>query len=145
MADDGMAIEWRVALTSSRSVVWRAISTDGGREQFWAERSETTGPGTLRLTFPNGETSTVQIREMRSPSLMEFVYFGALTRLELMRAKEGGTVVTLTARGVSPAAAMDLHAGWVSVLLALKAAVDHHIDLRNHRRDRTWDTGFCDN
>jgi hypothetical protein len=36
-------------------------------------------------------------------------------------------------------------AGWVSVLLALKAAVDFGVDLRNHDPERTWSTGFVDN
>jgi len=36
-------------------------------------------------------------------------------------------------------------AGWVSVLMALKAAVDHGVDLRNHDPQRTWDQGYADN
>lgn len=36
-------------------------------------------------------------------------------------------------------------AGWVSVLLALKAAVDFSVDLRNHDPGRTWDQGYADN
>lgn len=32
-----------------------------------------------------------------------------------------------------------------SVLLALKAFVDHDVDLRNHDPTRTWDQGYCDN
>jgi hypothetical protein len=35
--------------------------------------------------------------------------------------------------------------GWVSVLMALKAYVDHGVDLRNHDAARTWDQGYCDN
>jgi hypothetical protein len=36
-------------------------------------------------------------------------------------------------------------AGWVSGLLALKAAVDFGVDLRNHDPQRTWDAGFAEN
>ena len=36
-------------------------------------------------------------------------------------------------------------AGWGSVLMALKAAVDHAVDLRNHDPERTWDQGYFDN
>jgi hypothetical protein len=36
-------------------------------------------------------------------------------------------------------------AGWVSVLLALKAAADFGIDLRNHDPARTWNKGYVDN
>ena len=35
-------------------------------------------------------------------------------------------------------------AGWVSVLLALKAAVDFAVDLRNRDPDRTWEDGYVD-
>jgi hypothetical protein len=33
----------------------------------------------------------------------------------------------------------------VSVLLALKAAVDFSVDLRNHDAGRTWCSGYVDN
>jgi predicted nucleic acid-binding Zn ribbon protein len=33
----------------------------------------------------------------------------------------------------------------VSVLMALKAAVDFSVDLRNHDPDRTWDHGYVEN
>ena len=36
-------------------------------------------------------------------------------------------------------------AGWVSVLLTLKAAADFGVDLRNHDPTRTWDQDFADN
>jgi hypothetical protein len=39
----------------------------------------------------------------------------------------------------------EVNAGWVSVLLALKAAADHGVDLRNHDAARTWSQGYCDN
>jgi hypothetical protein len=38
-----------------------------------------------------------------------------------------------------------VNAGWVSVLLGLKAAADHGVDLRNHDAARTWSQGYCDN
>ena len=36
-------------------------------------------------------------------------------------------------------------AGWVSVLLTLKAAIDFDVDIRNHDPKRTWDQGYADN
>ena len=39
----------------------------------------------------------------------------------------------------------EVTAGWVSVLLAMKAAVDYGVDLRNHDETRTWSSGFADN
>jgi hypothetical protein len=35
-------------------------------------------------------------------------------------------------------------AGWVSVLLALKAAVDFGVDLRNSDPARRWEDGYVD-
>lgn len=40
---------------------------------------------------------------------------------------------------------MEMAAGWVSVLMAMKAAVDHGVDLRNHDESRTWGDGYADN
>ena len=40
---------------------------------------------------------------------------------------------------------VDVAAGWVSVLLNLKAAINFGGDLRNHTRARTWIDGFIDN
>jgi hypothetical protein len=36
-------------------------------------------------------------------------------------------------------------AGWVSWLMAMKAAVDFGVDLRNHDAERTWFDGYADN
>jgi hypothetical protein len=40
---------------------------------------------------------------------------------------------------------MEMAAGWVSVLMAMKAAVDHGVDLRNHDASRSWSNGYADN
>ena len=61
-----------------------------------------------------------------------------------MADNDGGTDLLLTERGVPAESRVSNHAGWVSVLLALKAAVDHGIDLRNHDPLRTWDRGYVD-
>jgi hypothetical protein len=47
--------------------------------------------------------------------------------------------------GVQHAERSELAAGWVSWLLAMKAAVDFSVDLRNHDPDRTWQYGYADN
>jgi hypothetical protein len=58
---------------------------------------------------------------------------------------QGGTDLELTDRGVPAQDRTEVIAGWVSVLMALKAAVDFGGDLRNHNQQRTWETGFADN
>jgi hypothetical protein len=47
--------------------------------------------------------------------------------------------------GVPEADRVDVTAGWVSVLLALKAAVDFGVDLRNHDPQRSWEHGYAEN
>jgi hypothetical protein len=39
----------------------------------------------------------------------------------------------------------EVTAGWVSVLMSLKASVDFGIDLRNHDPQRTWDEVYVEN
>jgi hypothetical protein len=68
-----------------------------------------------------------------------------VTTFDLADDGAGGTDLTLTDAGVREADYAETHAGWVSVLLALKAAADHGVDLRNHDEQRTWDQGFVDN
>ena len=47
--------------------------------------------------------------------------------------------------GVPEADRMEVMAGWVSVLLALKAAADFGVDLRNHDARRTGEQGYAEN
>jgi hypothetical protein len=56
-----------------------------------------------------------------------------------------GTDLTLTDEGVLAADRTEVIAGWVSVLMALKATVDFGADLRTHDADRQWDTGYVEN
>ncbi|MGH9769506.1 MAG: hypothetical protein ACREAB_18940 [Blastocatellia bacterium] len=51
----------------------------------------------------------------------------------------------MTDEGAKASDRIEVIAGWVSVLMALKAAVDFGIDLRNHDPQRTWDEGFVEN
>jgi hypothetical protein len=57
----------------------------------------------------------------------------------------GSTVLELTASTVPAHDMVDLAAGWVSVLLNLKAVINFGNDLRNHERARTWLDAFIDN
>jgi hypothetical protein len=57
----------------------------------------------------------------------------------------GQTELYLTDENVPPADRSEVIAGWVSVLMALKAAVDFNVDLRNHDPQRTWAQGYAEN
>jgi uncharacterized protein YndB with AHSA1/START domain len=135
-------IRWKVALKSPPARVYEALTTDGGRAAFWA--LEAIGrDGAIHFRFPNGWTETSPIVEAKPGQGLALVYFGMPTRFEIEPAGEG-SVLTLTAEGAAEHDWNDVHAGWVSVLLALKAHVDFGIDLRNGDPACSWELGFVD-
>ena len=73
-------------------------------------------------------------------------YYGNTTAsFTLQDDGQDGTDLTLIDKGVSPHDRMEFIAGWVSVLMALKAAVDFGVDLRTHDLMRNWYSGFVEN
>ena len=75
------------------------------------------------------------------PHLFAIEYVDAETRFELADDGAGGTDLTL----ISTDEDRKTFAGWVSVLLSLKAAADFGVDLRNHDPARSWRYGYADN
>lgn len=141
---DPEIIEWKVHLSSPPPKVYRFISSETGREQFWAE-SAVENDGVIHFVFPNGVEFQSEIREASPHDQFILEYFGGTATFELNPTVDGGTDLTLHHESLDQADFQDTNAGWVSVLLSLKAAVDHGIDLRNHDPNRTWDEGFADN
>lgn len=87
-----------------------------------------------------------KILEDRPPSRFALTYFGdSAVTFDLEPDGVGSTDLTLTERGVPSGAWEENHVGWLSVLLALKAAVDLSVNLRSHHGSRTWDQGYVDN
>lgn len=135
-------IRWKAAFRSPPERVYAALATEEGRRAYWAlEAGER--DGAIHFRFPNGWTEASRIVAADPPTRFELVYFGAHTRFAIDR-DGAGAVLTLTAEGVPPEEWNDVHAGWVAVLLALKAHVDFGIDLRNGDAARSWDAGFVD-
>jgi uncharacterized protein YndB with AHSA1/START domain len=135
-------IRWKVAFRSSPDRVYQALASEACRRSFWAlEAAER--DGAIAFRFPNGVIETSRIVAAQPPRLFEIVYSGAPTRFEIEPAGEGA-VLTLTAEGAPSAEWEAVHAGWVAVLLALKAHVDFGIDLRNGDPACSWDAGFVD-
>lgn len=137
-------LRWRVHLHATPEAVYQRLSTDAGRESFWAESSKALNDE-VSLAFPDRSTATVKILLERPPHVLEVDYCGVATRFVLQRAGDEATVLEVTASNIPAHDTVDLAAGWVSVLLNLKAAINFGGDLRNHARARTWIDGFVDN
>ena len=142
---DPAAIRWRVRLQSPPARVFAFLATDEGRARFWAE-SAIESDGRVHFRFPNGLQYAGQVLAAEPSRLFQIRYLGdTTTTFELTESRDGGTELTLTDRGNTPEDRMEVTAGWASVLMALKAAVDHDVDLRNHDAARTWDQGYVEN
>ncbi len=142
---DPNIIRWRLHLKSPPIVVYRMFATSDGRARFWAESAEETD-GVIEFRFPGGQTWRGEILENGPPHRFAVRYFGgSVTTVEIEDDGAGGTDLTLTDAGVPAEDRSEVIAGWVSVLMALKAAVDFDVDLRNHDAHRTWAQSFADN
>lgn len=137
-------IRWKLHFEASREKVFEALSTDAGRASFWAE-SATEADGAITFNFLNHPPVTGRVLGCEAGSSFTVEYFGAVTEFSLSDDGKGGTDLTLVASGVPDDERVEVIAGWVSVLMAMKAAVDHGVDLRNHDASRTWSQGYADN
>ena len=100
----------------------------------------------IHFVFPNGAEWKGRILEKNPPHRFRVEYYGgSITTFELSPDGSGGTNLTLTDAGISAEDRTEVIAGWVSVLMALKASVDFGTDLRNHDPERTWDEGYVEN
>lgn len=140
-----MVVQWRIHLQSPPSAVYRLLSTDDGRAQFWAEEAAE-WDGYIEFRFPGGQLWRGRILAEEPPHRFSIEYYGGTTTtFTLQDDGRGGTDLLLTDEGIAAEDYAEVHVGWVSVLLALKAAVDFGVDLRNHDSARTWDQGYADN
>jgi uncharacterized protein YndB with AHSA1/START domain len=144
-ASESGTIRWRLHLRSAPERVYEMLASDAGRARFWAE-SALEEEGIIDFAFPNSERWRGRILEARPPHRFALEYIGgSVVAFELADDGRGGTDLTLLDRGVAPEEREEVRAGWVSVLLTLKAAVDFGVDLRNHDPERNWSTGHVDN
>jgi uncharacterized protein YndB with AHSA1/START domain len=137
------SVRWKLHTASSPEQVFRLWSTDEGREQFWAEKSRSTAIS-FSLTFPDGTEEECRVLRTEYPSLFEFLYFGSPVTVELEPDRHGGTDLTLTNARIPEVEYEEVRAGWLNVLLPLKATADFGVDLRNHDSARTWRQGYVD-
>jgi hypothetical protein len=142
---DPSIVRWKLHLKSPPQVVYEKLSTNEGRDSFWAE-SAREQDGMIHFVFPNQAKGKGRILENKPSERFQGEYYGgSITTFELHPDVSGGTDLTLTDHGVPAEDRTEVIAGWVSVLMALKASVDFGIDLRNHDPRRTWDEGYAEN
>ncbi len=138
-------VTWRIHLQSTPAKVYEMLATQAGRESFWAE-SAPEEHGHILFHFASGEEWRGQILAAEPPRLFRVMYYGgSITTFRLESDGKTGTDLVLRDENVPEPWLKDVHAGWISVLMALKAAADYGIDLRNHDPRRTWNQGYADN
>ncbi|MDR7419848.1 MAG: hypothetical protein QN178_13175 [Armatimonadota bacterium] len=125
--------------------MYAALERPEGRRRFWAESADEVERDVIEFRFTGGEIWRSRILERVPFRRFTVAYFqGSVASFELEPDGAGGTEVRLTEEHVPPGAWLDNHAGWVSVLLALKAAVDFGVDIRNCDPRRSWARGYVD-
>jgi uncharacterized protein YndB with AHSA1/START domain len=138
-------IRWRMFFRSPPDAVFRALATAKGRSSYWAESAEEVD-STIHFVLPGGLESRGRVLEATPDQTFTVEYFGWTVRFDLRADPSGvGTDLEMTCRGVPAEDRVEVIAGWVSVLMAMKAAVDFGVDLRNHDLARTWWQGYADN
>ncbi|WP_411030154.1 SRPBCC domain-containing protein [Spongiimicrobium sp. 3-5] len=137
-------ITWKLFLKSEPNSVFDLLSTSEGRTKFWSENATEEGR-IIHFLFPNGQTYDSQIIKTISNKEFHLDYFNSLVKFKLMPSENGGTDLTLINENVSESDFSEVNAGWISVLMNLKAVADFQCDLRNHDPKKTWDQGYADN
>jgi hypothetical protein len=135
------SVLWRVHFQSSPDTCFAFLATAAGRAAFWAESAEEKD-GRIRFVFLDETIEESPLAAVDPPRLFSLRYFGALTEFLLEGDGRGGCDLTLRAFGVPERELLEVSSGWVSVLMAMKAAVDHRVDLRTHDSARSWRRHF---
>jgi hypothetical protein len=142
MSEQDLPITWRISLQCAPSHAFALLTSDEGRMQFWAVRSEADTDG-FHLVFVTGHREYVRVLEAREPTFLRLQYFGAYVGISI-QPEDNGCIVSVTDNGAEGSDFLDRYAGWVSWLLIFKARADADLDLRNHRADRAWPQRFVD-
>lgn len=136
-------ILWRVFIAKPTAQVFAYLTHDALRQQYWCELSVQDGPN-IAMHFSNRQKTMAQVQGVAAPKVFDLRYFDSDVSFRL-EATAVGTILTVENTGVAVDEWQAVQSGWVSVLLALKAACQFGIDLRNHDPARSWDQGFVDN
>ena len=137
-------IEWKVHFKSPIEKVFEFLNTDKGRSKFWAEETKEEADF-IEFKILNYPPYKAQIIEKISNKRLRLDYFGTDVTFDLTQSDYLGTDLYLKAITPNQETKFEMTAGWVSVLMAMKAAVDFGIELRKHNSERSWENGYLDN
>jgi uncharacterized protein YndB with AHSA1/START domain len=141
---DRRTIRWKLHLDAPPERVYQTLATPEGRARFWALTAEER-EGMIDFRFRNGQRLESHILEREPSRRFVTTYFGgSRVEFDLASDGQGGTDLALTESAVPEVEMLDNLPGWVTVLLSLKAAVDHGVDLRNSDPSRQWQQGYVD-
>lgn len=139
----GRPIRWRIHIQRPPADVFASLDSSSARARFWAE-SATEHEGIIHFAFINGTRHDARLLRREPSRLWSIEYFGSPATFELEDDQQDGTDLTLTHEHVAAHEWAEVNAGWLNVLLPMKAWVQYGIDLRNHDPRRTWDQGYAD-
>ena len=137
-------IRRKMHFASPPEKVFNALATGSGRASYWAESAPERN-GQITFHILNYEPFSGRVLRCERLQVFALEYFGTIVEFTLEGDGGGGTDLSLLAAQVDESIRMEMVAGWVSVLMAMKAAVDHGVDLRNHDPSRSWVQGYADN
>ena len=137
-------IIWKLYLRSHPKLVFELLNSEEGRAKFWAEQAEEID-NSIHFVFPNGQFYKAKIIKRVAFKEFQLDYFNSLVKFQLELTNNGGTELTLVNENIPENEYLEVYAGWVSVLLNLKAVADFQCDLRNHDQNRTWDQRYVGN
>lgn len=137
-------VAWRLHFQSPVARVFEFLTESSRRARYWAESAEEEN-GVIHFVFLNNIECRGKILESIPNQRFSVEYFDWIATFDLEESGDAGTDLMVTCRGVKDEEKREACAGWVSWLMAMKAAVDFGVDLRNHDPARTWENGFADN
>ena len=138
------AVQWRLHFRSPADKVYSYLDDADKRRRFWSE-SAAEADDIIHFVFLNAIECFGRVRRRVPNRLFVVEYFDWTVTFTLDATKGQGCDLTMRCDGVADEERCEAIAGWVSLLMAMKAAVDFDVDLRNHDRQRTWYDGFADN
>lgn len=133
---------WKMHLKSSPEEVFQYLTTDEGREAFWAYKS-IQRDNSFELTHYDGSICEV-LTISKTKLKFEFIYNRTIVAINLIDDGNGGTELLLNNKNIQDDDYEKVSNKWISTLLSLKAACDFKIDIRNQDPSKSYDIGYID-